>query len=191
MRRAPFLIATAAASVLFLAACGDDDEAVSSTSSSPTAEATPPADTSPESTETITEIVAGNPEFSTLLAAVEAAGLAETLSGGGPFTVFAPTDAAFAELPAGTLDTLLQPENKDQLAAILTYHVVPAEVMASDVKEGEVSTVNTAPFTVALDGQAVEITDGQGNQANVIETDVDASNGVVHVIDSVLLPAQA
>ena len=195
MRRTPFLIATAAASVLFLAACGDDNEATSSTSSptssSPTAEATPPAADSPESTDTITEIVAGNPEFSTLLAAVEAAGLAQTLSGGGPFTVFAPTDAAFAELPAGTLDTLLQPENKDQLAAILTYHVVPAEVMAADVKAGEVPTVNTAPFTVALDGQAVEITDGQGNQANVIETDVDASNGVVHVIDAVLLPAQA
>jgi uncharacterized surface protein with fasciclin (FAS1) repeats len=195
MRRTPFLIATAAASVLFLAACGDADEATSSTSSpmtsSPTAEAPPPAEASPESTETITEIVAGNPEFSTLLAAVEAAGLAQTLSGDGPFTVFAPTDAAFAELPAGTLDTLLQPENKDQLAAILTYHVVPAEVIAADVKAGEVPTVNTAPFTVALDGQAVEITDGQGNQANVIETDVDASNGVVHVIDAVLLPAQA
>jgi uncharacterized surface protein with fasciclin (FAS1) repeats len=196
MRRAPFLIATAAASVLFLAACGGDDETTSSTSSSPsspsTAQATPPpAEDSPASTETITEIVAGTPEFSTLLAAVEAAGLAETLSGDGPFTVFAPTDAAFAELPAGTLDTLLQPENKDQLAAILTYHVVPAEVMAADVKAGEVPTVNSAPFTVALDGQAVEITDGQGNQANVIATDVDASNGVIHVIDSVLLPAQA
>ena len=131
----------------------------------------------------------GHPEFSTLLAAVEAAGLAETLAGDGPFTVFAPTDAAFAELPAGTVDTLLQPANKDQLAAILTYHVVPAEVMAADVEAGEVPTVNSAPFTVALNGQAVEITDGQGNQANVIETDIDASNGVVHVIDAVLLPA--
>ena len=190
MRRAPFLIATAAASVLFLAACGGEDEATSSTSSSPTAEATTPsAEDSPATTETITEIVAGNPEFSTLLAAVEAAGLAETLSSDGPFTVFAPTDAAFAELPAETLDTLLQPANKDQLAAILTYHVVPAEVMAADVQAGEVPTVNSAPFTVALDGQAVEITDGHGNQANVIETDIDASNGVVHVIDAVLLPA--
>jgi uncharacterized surface protein with fasciclin (FAS1) repeats len=194
MRRAPILIATAAASVLFLAACGgDDDEATSSsTSSSATTEATPPpAAESQVSSETITEIVAGNPEFSTLLAAVEAAGLAETLSGDGPFTVFAPTDAAFAELPAGTLDTLLQPANKDQLAAILTYHVVPAEVMAADVAAGEVPTVNSAPFTVALDGGSVEITDGQGNQANVVETDIDASNGVIHVIDSVLQPAQA
>ena len=192
MRRAPFLIATAAASVLFLAACGGDDEATSSSTSSPaTAEATPPAAESPESSETITELVAGNPEFSTLLAAVEAAGLAETLSGDGPYTVFAPTDAAFAELPEGTLDTLLQPENKEQLAGILTYHVVPAEVMAADVEAGEVPTVNSAPFTVALEGEAVAITDGQGNQANVIETDIDASNGVVHVIDAVLLPAEA
>jgi uncharacterized surface protein with fasciclin (FAS1) repeats len=150
MRRAPFLIATAAASVLLLASCGDDDEATSSASSSAsssaTAEATPPADDSRTSTKTITEIVAGNPEFSTLLAAVEAAGLAETLSGDGPFTVFAPTDAAFAELPAGTLDTLLQPANKDQLAAILTYHVVPAEVMAADVEAGcPQSTVRRSP----------------------------------------------
>jgi uncharacterized surface protein with fasciclin (FAS1) repeats len=189
MRRAPILIATAAASVLLLAACGDDDEATSSSSSPATAEATPPADESPASSETITDIVAGNPEFSTLLAAVEAAGLAETLSGDGPFTVFAPTDAAFAELPAETLEALLQPANQDQLTAILTYHVVPAEVMAADVEAGEVPTVNSAPFTVALDGGGVEITDGQGNQANVTETDIDASNGVVHVIDSVLLPA--
>jgi uncharacterized surface protein with fasciclin (FAS1) repeats len=191
MRRAPLLIATAAASVLLLAACGEDDEATSSSSSPATAEETPPADDSPASSETITEIVAGNPEFSTLLAAVEAAGLAETLSGDGPFTVFAPTDAAFAELPPETLEALLQPANQDQLTAILTYHVVPAEVMASDVEAGEVPTVNSAPFTVALDGGGVEITDGQGNQATVIETDIDASNGVVHVIDSVLLPAQA
>lgn len=189
MPRAPFLIA-AAASALLIAGCADD-EATSSTSSSTTAEASPPADASSASSETIAEIVADNPEFSTLLAAVEAAGLAETLSGDGPFTVFAPTDAAFAELPAGTLDTLLRPANQDQLAAILTYHVVPAEVMASDVKPGEVPTVNSTPFTVALDGEEVAITDGQGNQANVIETDIDASNGVVHVIDSVLLPAEA
>ncbi|HEU0213394.1 MAG TPA: fasciclin domain-containing protein [Jiangellaceae bacterium] len=190
MRRAPFLVATAAASVLLLAACGGDDETTSSASSPATTEAMPEAeDSNTASSQTITELVAGNPEFSTLLAAVEAAGLAETLSGDGPFTVFAPTDAAFAELPAGTLDTLLQPENQDQLTSILTYHVVPAEVMAADVEAGEVPTVNSAPFTVALDGEAVAITDGQGNQANVIETDIDASNGVVHVIDSVLLPA--
>ena len=189
MRRAPLVITAAAASVLLLGACGDDETA-SSTSSSPTAEATTQADTS-ASPETITEIVAGNAEFSTLLAAVQAAGLSETLSGQGPFTVFAPTDAAFAELPAGTLDTLLQPANQDQLAALLTYHVVPAEVLAANVQAGQVTTVNTAPFTVALDGGNVAISDGQGNQANVIKTDIDASNGVIHAIDAVLLPAQS
>ncbi len=191
MRRAPLVITAATASVLLLAACGDDETA-SSTSSSPTAEATAQADaTTTASPETITEIVAGNPEFSTLLAAVQASGLTETLSGQGPFTVFAPTDAAFAELPAGTLDTLLQPANQDQLAALLTYHVVPAEVMAANVQAGQVTTVNTAPFTVALDGGNVAISDGQGNQANVIKTDIDASNGVIHAIDAVLLPAQS
>jgi uncharacterized surface protein with fasciclin (FAS1) repeats len=188
MRRAPFLITAAAASVLLFAACGDD-ETTSSTSSSPSAEAMSQADDTSASSATVTEVVSETPEFSTLLAAVQAGGLAETLSGQGPFTVFAPTDAAFAELPEGTLDALLQPANKGQLAAILTYHVVPAEVMAANVEAGEVTTVNSAPFTVALDGGKVTITDGQGNQANVIKTDIDASNGVVHAIDAVLLPA--
>jgi uncharacterized surface protein with fasciclin (FAS1) repeats len=187
MRRTPFLVTAAAASVLLFAACGDD-ETTSSSSSSPSAEAMSQADDSSPSSETISDIVAGQSEFSTLLAAVQAGGLAETLAGQGPFTVFAPTDAAFAELPAGTLDTLLQPANKDQLAAILTYHVVPAEVMAANVQAGQVTTVNGAPFTVALDGGTVTITDGQGNQANVTKTDIDASNGVIHAIDAVLLP---
>ena len=98
-------------------------------------------------------------------------------------------DTAGSTMPSGgTLDTLLQPANKDQLAAILTYHVVPAEVMAADVQAGEVTTVNGAPFTVALDGGTVTITDGQGNQSNVTKTDIDASNGVIHAIDAVLLP---
>ena len=147
------------------------------------------ADSSRASDKNIVETAVAAGKFKTLTSLLKRAGLAKTLQGKGPYTVFAPTDAAFAELPAGTLDTLLQPANKDQLAAILTFHVVPAEVMAADVQAGEVTTVNSAPFTVALDGQAVEITDGQGNQANVIETDIDASNGVVHVIDSVLIPA--
>jgi uncharacterized surface protein with fasciclin (FAS1) repeats len=196
MLRVPILIATAAASALLFASCGSDDEPTSS-SSSATTEAAQPADdsptspeTSPESSsETITDIVAGNPEFSTLLAAVKAAGLAATLSDDGPFTVFAPTDAAFAELPPKTLKELLKPANQDQLTAILTYHVVPAEVKAADVEAGTVPTLNSAPFTVALDGGGVKITDGQGNQATVTDTDIDASNGVIHVIDSVLLPA--
>jgi uncharacterized surface protein with fasciclin (FAS1) repeats len=147
------------------------------------------ADESAASAETITDIVAANPDFSTLLTAVQAAGLGETLAGEGPFTVFAPTDEAFAKLPPETLETLLKPANKDQLTAILTYHVVPAKVMAADVQAGEVSTVNGEPVTVAVEEGGVEITDGQGNTATVTETDIEASNGVIHVIDSVLQPA--
>ena len=137
--------------------------------------------------ETIVDVAASNPNFSTLVSAVEAAGLAETLAGEGPFTVFAPTNDTFAKLPAGTVESLLQPANKDQLTGILTYHVVPGEVMAADVTAGDVTTVNGAPFTVATDGGVV-ITDGQGGTANVVQTDIVASNGVIHVIDAVLLP---
>jgi uncharacterized surface protein with fasciclin (FAS1) repeats len=138
--------------------------------------------------ETITEIVQGNEDFSTLLEAVGAAGLGETLSGEGPFTVFAPTDAAFEALPEGTLQSLLEPENQDQLTGILTYHVVPAEVPASQVMPGDVATVNGAELTVAVEDGSVVLEDGQGNEAMVTQTDIEASNGVIHVIDAVLLP---
>jgi uncharacterized surface protein with fasciclin (FAS1) repeats len=139
--------------------------------------------------QTITDIVASNGDFSTLLAAVTAADLGETLAGEGPYTVFAPTDDAFAALPEGTLDTLLEPENKDQLAGILTYHVVAGEIPSSDVESGEVTTVNGETFTIEATDMGVTITDAQGNTANVVTTDVEASNGVIHVIDAVLLPA--
>ena len=137
-----------------------------------------------------TAIAAG--DFETLVAGVQAAGLEETLRGDGPFTVFAPTDEAFAALPAGTLDTLLADPTGD-LAGILTYHVVPGKVMAVDVAglDGEaVTTVNGATFTVNVgaDG-AVTLTDGAGNTITVVTTDIEASNGVIHVIDKVMLPA--
>jgi uncharacterized surface protein with fasciclin (FAS1) repeats len=122
-------------------------------------------------------------QFNTLVAAVQAAGLVETLKGEGPFTVFAPTDDAFAALPEGTVATLLKPENKDQLVAVLTYHVVPAKVMASDVAAGEVPTVNGQTATVEVSDAGVTI-----GGANVVKTDVVASNGVIHVIDQVILP---
>lgn len=123
-------------------------------------------------------------QFKTLAAALKAAGLVNTLKGAGPFTVFAPTDAAFAKLPAGTVETLLKPENKDQLTAILTYHVVPGAVMASDVvKLDEAKTVNGAAVDVTATGGKVKI-----NDANVTKADIAASNGVIHVIDSVILP---
>ncbi|HEX6580010.1 MAG TPA: fasciclin domain-containing protein [Actinomycetota bacterium] len=141
--------------------------------------------------ETITQIVHGNEEFSTLLQAVGSAGLAETLSGDGPFTVFAPTDDAFAALPEGTLQSLLAPDQQDQLAGILTYHVVPAEVPASEVTSGDVETVNGANLTVSVEDGTVTLEDGQGNEALVTQTDIEASNGVIHVIDAVLLPPSA
>ena len=123
-------------------------------------------------------------EFKTLAAALGTAGLVDTLKGAGPFTVFAPTDAAFAKLPAGTVENLLKPENKDQLTAILTYHVVAGKVMAADVvKLSEAKTVNGAPVKIAVNGDKVMV-----NDATVSAADVTASNGVIHVIDTVLLP---
>jgi len=132
---------------------------------------------------TIVDVAAGNPDFSTLVAAVKAAGLVETLSSKGPFTVFAPTNAAFAKLPDGTVESLLLPENKDKLTAILTYHVVSGKVLAADViKLKSAKTVN---------GKTVAINAANGvkvNNANVTATDIKTSNGVIHVIDTVLLP---
>lgn len=132
---------------------------------------------------TVVEIAAGNDDFSTLVAAVTAAGLAETLSGDGPFTVFAPTNEAFAKLPEGTVESLLKPENKEKLVAILTYHVVAAKVMAADVKAGKVATVNGAEATITIADGAVKIDD-----ATVVKTDIVGKNGVIHVIDSVIMP---
>ena len=129
-----------------------------------------------------TAVAAG--QFKTLAAALTAAGLVDTLKGPGPFTVFAPTDGAFAKLPAGTLDTLLKPESKAKLTAILTYHVVAGKVMAADVvKLKQAKTVNGAMDAVKVDGGTVMI-----NNAKVTTADIAASNGVIHVIDTVLLP---
>jgi uncharacterized surface protein with fasciclin (FAS1) repeats len=121
--------------------------------------------------------------FNTLVAAVKAAGLVETLQGAGPFTVFAPTDEAFAKLPKGTLEDLLKPENKSKLAAILTYHVVPGKVMAADVKTMKAKTVNGQELDVKAGSSGVKI-----NNAKVVKTDIETSNGVIHVIDTVVLP---
>ncbi|MEP1353714.1 MAG: fasciclin domain-containing protein [Tateyamaria sp.] len=128
-----------------------------------------------------TAVSAGS--FETLVAAVQAAGLVETLKGDGPFTVFAPTDAAFAALPEGTVETLLLPENKDQLVAILTYHVVPGKVMSTDLSDDmEATTVQGESVTIDLDnGVMVE-------KATVVSADIETTNGVIHVIDTVILP---
>ena len=124
-------------------------------------------------------------QFNTLAAALEAADLVDTLKGDGPFTVFAPTDEAFAKLPEGTVENLLKPENRDQLVAILTYHVVAGKVDAAKVVTlSEATTVNGADISIKVDGNAVRI-----DNANVIKTDIRASNGLIHVIDTVILPA--
>jgi len=132
----------------------------------------------------IVEIAAGNSAFSTLVAAVKAAGMVETLQGDGPFTVLAPTNEAFKKLPKGTVEDLLKPENKEKLTAVLTYHVIAGKIMSSEVSSGQsAATVNGKEITVEIDGDTVMIGD-----AKVIKTDVEATNGVIHVIDSVLLP---
>lgn len=129
-----------------------------------------------------TAVSAGS--FKTLVAAVKAAGLVDTLKGAGPFTVFAPTDEAFAKLPAGTVEELLKPENKDKLVAILTYHVVPAKAMAKDVAGMPAAkTVNGKELKLKADGGNVMV-----DKAKVTKADIECSNGVIHVIDSVLMP---
>ena len=128
-----------------------------------------------------TAVAAG--DFTTLAAALEAAGLVETLKGEGPFTVFAPTDEAFAALPEGTLENLLKPENRNTLAGILTYHVLPAKVKSKDVSSGKVETVNGQSVTIEVTDSGVTV-DG----ANVTKVDIKTSNGVIHVIDKVILP---
>jgi uncharacterized surface protein with fasciclin (FAS1) repeats len=135
------------------------------------------------SAKNLVEIAAGSPDHTTLVAAVKAAGLVETLSGPGPFTIFAPTNAAFAKLPAGTVDSLLKPENKQKLVSILTYHVVPAKVLAADVKSGDAPTVNGKMLKLKADDMGVKV-----NDAKVTATDLVADNGVIHVIDTVLMP---
>jgi uncharacterized surface protein with fasciclin (FAS1) repeats len=197
------LLIAVAALGLVAAACGDDSDDSAPVTTQAPSEATD-ATTAPAPTEapmttgaaaTADDIVGtavGAGDFTTLVAAVQAAGLEDTLRGEGPFTVFAPTDEAFAALPAGTVDTLLADPAGD-LTDILTYHVVSGAVPAADVVglDGQaVTTVNGATFTVEVaDDGSVTLTDGAGNEVNVIATDVQADNGVIHVIDGVLLPA--
>lgn len=132
----------------------------------------------------IVDTAVGAGSFATLVAAVQAAELVETLKGDGPFTVFAPTDEAFAALPDGTVENLLKPENKDQLVAILTYHVVPGKVMSGDLSDDmTAATVQGGDITIDLDNGVMV------NDANVVQADIEAENGVIHVIDKVILPA--
>ncbi len=165
--------------VLGIAACGGQAQEPPATPDSASADS-PPAEPSSD----ILQTAAAAGSFSTLVAAIKAAGLEETLSGPGPFTVFAPTDDAFAKLPAGTVENLLKPENKAKLIAVLTYHVVPGKLLAKDVVTStKLKSVQGQELSVVVDGSQVSI-DG----AKVVKTDIAASNGVIHVLDSVVLP---
>ena len=152
------------------------------------------ADMSPS--KTIVENAANSPIHKTLVAAVKAAGLVDTLNSTGPFTVFAPTDAAFAKLPAGTVDNLVKPENKATLTKILTYHVVAGKISAADIMAGikagggkfEMTTVENGKITASMMGKKVMLTDEKGGMATVTVANVYQSNGVIHVIDTVLMP---
>ena len=184
-------LAAVLAIALTTSACGNDDTGAAAAPATTSATATPspsPSESMAGSDIVDTAVAAG--DFTTLAAALEAAGLVETLKGEGPFTVFAPTDAAFAKLPAGTVETLLK-DPKGDLTQILTYHVVPGKVLAADVVKldgQKVTTVQGADLTVGVDGDKVSLTDAAGNTVNVTATDIEASNGVIHVIDGVLMP---
>ncbi|NJR52556.1 MAG: fasciclin domain-containing protein [Leptolyngbyaceae cyanobacterium CSU_1_3] len=147
---------------------------------SPAPMASPSAATTQD---TIVGIASTNSSFKTLTAALQAAGLVETLNGSGPFTVFAPTDAAFAKLPKGTVENLLKPENKAKLIQVLTYHVVPGQVLSTSLRPGPVKTVEGNSVSVMVGTRGVTV-----NQSKVTGADIKASNGVIHVIDTVLLP---
>ncbi|MGI9644169.1 MAG: fasciclin domain-containing protein [Ilumatobacteraceae bacterium] len=174
------------AGVIALSACGDDgndsEDTVAATEPAAEESAEPAAEESAESMEATVVDVAIVNDFTTLVAAVEAAGLVETLQGEGPFTVFAPTNEAFAALPDGLLEALLLPENQEALQQILTYHVVSGKVLSTDLASGEVATVQGEEVTIVVDdGVTVE-------GANVVIADIEAGNGVVHVIDAVIVP---
>ncbi len=182
-----------AGGVLLLTNMNSDDETTNDTANSSQVEQTsqPQQNESAETeaAQTIVELAVATDSLSTLVTAVTEADLVDTLSGDGPFTVFAPTNAAFEKLPEGTLDTLLQPENKEKLQAVLTYHVVSGKVMSGDLKDGqEITTVQGAKLTVMIADGKVMLEDATGAMATVAQADIEASNGVVHVIDSVVLP---
>lgn len=180
MRRTT-LAAVVAVTALTLAACGGSSDETAAETAETTSEEMAVEETGAG---TVVDVASSTEGFSTLVAAVGAADLVDTLNSEGPFTVFAPTDDAFAALPPGVLDALLLPENKDTLTKILTYHVVPGAVMAADVTDGDVATV---------EGQTVTLSTADGvtiNGATVIQADVVADNGVIHVIDAVILPPE-
>jgi uncharacterized surface protein with fasciclin (FAS1) repeats len=209
-RNALFMRLFAATAVLALGACSKTEEAATTIDNVALAnEMAAPADAMSDAgapvmvggaemlpSKTIVENASASADHTTLVAAVKAAGLVETLSGPGPFTVFAPTNAAFAKLPAGTVETLVKPASKAELTKILTYHVVPGTMTAAQLGEAitagggkaELTTVAGAKLTATADGGTVTLTDAKGGKSIVTQADVMQSNGVVHVVDTVLMP---
>ena len=193
-----------AGSLFAVAACApsEDPTATEPTTDAPTAtegyeEDTATTPTAPDAAEsgaaavgegdTIIDVAASDQSFSTLAQAVEAAGLTETLSQPGPYTLFAPTNEAFEALPEGTVEQLLQPENRDLLTQVLTYHVVPTEVTSDQITAGDVTTVEGSPLTIQVDEAANQV---MVNNAMVVQPDIQASNGVIHAIDQIVVPPQ-
>ena len=194
-------IALPMTAALALAACGGGDTEATDTATAETTEEMPAEEgamTADAETGTIVAVAQGNENFSTLVAAVTAAGLGETLSGTGPFTVFAPTNDAFAKVDKATLDGLMKPESKDALTGLLTYHVVSRKLMAADVAKAitdgdgkaELTTVQGEKLTASMEGDKVILTDANGGKSTIAMTDVAASNGVIHAIDTVIMPKQ-
>ena len=190
-------IALASSATLALAACGSpaEEDTAATTEDSMMADQMANDDMAAG---TIVEVAQGNPDFSTLVSAVTSADLATTLSGTGPYTVFAPTNAAFEKVPQATRDELMSPAGQQDLSNILTYHVVEGNVDAATLAQAiqdagadgyTITTVNGGTLTAMMDGDNVVLRDAAGNTATVTQTDVDASNGVIHAIDTVLMPA--
>lgn len=193
------LILTAAAAALALSGCGDKRDAPAETTTVSGSDAAPAASADPSTMQvgsTIAQNLAASPVHKTLAAALAQAGVAQTLSGAGPFTVFAPTDAAFAQVPPVTRDGWMRPAQKDVLAGILKYHVVPGKLTAADlvakITEGGgkamLKTADGQDLTASKSGDAILLTSSSGNKATVTQADAAQSNGVVHVVDAVLLP---
>lgn len=191
MTRNTLLAVSAALSLFALGACAQQTPS-NAEEPAPAAEAVAPSGT-------IVDAAIASPDHTTLVAAVQAAGLVETLSGPGPFTVFAPTNAAFAKLPAGTVESLTQPANREALTRILTYHVVAGRVSAADLGaqidagggRATLTTVQGGTLTATREGQSIRLTDAAGGTALVTAADIAGSNGVIHVIDTVVMPPAA
>ena len=193
-----FTIALASAASLAIVACAEEPADTTAMDEAALADQTVNDDAMMGETRNIVEVAQSNPDFSTLVSAVTTANLGDTLSGEGPYTVFAPTNTAFEKIPQATRDELMSEAGREDLTNILTYHVVEGETSAAALTAAieaagadgyELTTVNGATLTATMDGGNVILTDAAGNTATVTATDVDASNGVVHAIDTVLMPA--